>query len=161
MPAAVAAVQAALKNPDCVGIFGTPPSSYGILGPSLGYSALSVFNYLINNNDISFDLFTGKSAVDIAQTKQTTSILGGLGVTTDVPTITINSTTTGVPGNAGFWNLSSTTTNAETLLHELGHALYDIGWSGDQIPPDATDDFQEKLNQDTVADKCGPALGGK
>jgi RHS repeat-associated protein len=146
-------IAAALSHSDCSGIFGTAPPSYGWLGPNPGSTPGSVLNYLLNNNDISFGQTQDPAAN--AETTPNTTFFSSIGATTAIPTIVINNTTTGVAGATGFWNLSGASQDASTLLHELGHVLYYLGWKGDQIVPETPDpDYLEVTNNQVIASSC-------
>jgi len=147
-------VVAALAHSECSSIFGTAPTSGSLLGPNPGNTPYQVFAYLYINGDISFG--TMVNAGDAAETTYNQTLASELGITTAIPTITISNQTTFPANTPGFWNQGSTTnvTNAVTLLHELGHALADLGWQNDQILDDSNDSGQSLSNQATVRTDC-------
>jgi hypothetical protein len=119
MPAAYFAAAAALADPKCSGLFGTADTRNNGWDPT----------------DILADIITGTKygSVKFAE-------IGTNNVATTVPAgrlpipglagsvlITINSHD---DPNYNFWNNASTMEQAETLLHELGHAYNFLRGSG-------------------------------
>jgi hypothetical protein len=113
-----------------------------------------VLSYLYIQGDISFGATDRSDAV--AETDPNSGILGAVGLTTNIPTIMINNTTAPPQGLVGFWSqaTSNAATNPTTLLHELGHVLDFLGWTGDKILNDSTSDQTSENNDALITSKC-------
>jgi hypothetical protein len=151
-------LDAALSNSDCASIFGTP----GFLGGNA--TAAQVLNSLIGGSSqygsIQFvdpDTATPfqKIALNDFQSAAATvsnhpiwSWFGGRS------TSTIYISTLDAPGSFN----SSTLDAEETILHELGHLLANLGWSGDTITNDTNNPTASAANTQKVISACGKYL---
>jgi hypothetical protein len=150
-------VQNALGKQDCVeSVFGKSPGGF-LLGRNVGLaanmpSALNVFLGMTHDGPwgriIFTDLPEGRSAITAATGK--TAYSTALNRDVDVEAVSIM--------NRAFWNKQNDTENALDLLHELGHVLRKMGWSGGQFMDDDVDDDINLANSDSIKKYCGKYL---
>jgi RHS repeat-associated protein len=136
LPAALLNAYTALNHGDCAGIFGSPPANQ----PNLPPTAEGELTSLIINSDIAFQKITSGAVA-------TTEVSDGQ------PTVTINTVIPG-PGYANYWNQGSAYWNGVTILHELGHVLADLGWTGDQILDDSDSADLSRSNTNVIIANC-------
>jgi len=122
LPDAEAIALQALKNPECSGLFGSKPGS--------SLTGAEVLRSLAGDGVYGRIQFENKGPNwGVAETRP--AITMGLllrGRTSSVVT-TINSFSDGKKTGL-YWNDNNLLENAETLLHELGHALRVLGFVG-------------------------------
>jgi hypothetical protein len=127
------------SNADCAGLFGGGP-----------YPSATTLLAQIDNS-FQFGPLTSK---DGTVTSATTTGYGQVGygaitLNTSV-TIMLNNTSPGasfVSGNVDDW--------AVTILHELGHAVYDLyGSYASKITPDGNDTKLSEANTNLIKEKC-------
>jgi hypothetical protein len=53
-----------------------------------------------------------------------------------------------------MWNFTSPQNQALTLLHEMGHVLANMGWTGGLFANDDSDEMINKMNQDFITKAC-------
>lgn len=159
-------LDAALSDPNCSKIFGSA-NLFGSGGPT----AEDVLNSLITAaNGGSGSPYGSIQFIEPGSG----SVPAGILANTGASAVTIKN-------NLGFWhnlfNLSgpstiyistldtnnssfnSSSASAElTILHELGHLLSNLGWWGDQIKPDASNEKQSAKNDTTITNACGKDL---
>ena len=151
LPAAIALAMQALQNADCASLMGTAPGSPSpstVLGElQTGTSGLGYF--AINNIDSSPG--TVVSATTQASGYSTVPIDGGFQSQATSVTITINDL-------AGYFVGNNLVDQAATIIHELGHAFYDLpSLGGSLILPDAGNVSQSEANQALVMQTCFPS----
>jgi hypothetical protein len=151
LPAAIALAMQALKSTDCSGLMGTAPGS-----PSPSsvledlQSGTGGFGFFVINN---IDSPPGQ---EVSATTQVASwanvpVDGGFQLQATSVIITINDL-------AGNFVGSDATAQAATIIHELGHAFYDLpALGGSSILPDAGNVSKSEANQALVMKKCFPA----
>jgi RHS repeat-associated protein len=151
------ALNAALANPLCASVFGTP----GLLSPTA--TATQILDSLIASaqpgataspyGSIQFSDTLGVDAETSTTPWARFKHSLGLPVSSTITVSTIWNIGNGQPGY-GYFNTS--TINAEsTILHELGHVLTNLDWKGG-IQPDKQD--TSATNTTTIMNACGSAL---
>lgn len=134
----------ALSNPDCAGLFGGGPYP----------DPIKVLSQL--SNSFTFGPIEDKTNPDGTKTITSATTTGSgsvmygyIPVNTSV-TINLNNTSAGasfVSGNVNDW--------AITILHELGHAFYDLyGSAASKITPDGDSTAKSEANTALVKEKC-------
>ena len=58
----------------------------------------------------------------------------------------------------GDWNLNSDYTNALLLLHEMGHVLENMGWTGGVFQNNDSNPFVNQMNDNFLKTDCGKDL---
>ena len=150
LPAAIALAMQALQNPDCSGLMGTAPGSPS---PSSVLADLQSgtggFGFIAINN---IDSPPGQvvSATTQIASFDNVPVDGGFQLQATSVIITVNDL-------AGNFVDGNTVEQAATLIHELGHAFYDLpALGGSSILPDAGNVAQSEANQALVMGNCFP-----
>ena len=146
---ALAKAEQALSNPDCAGLFGLTGQqgnqSPGALAVLAMISGSFVFGPIANTGNF----ITSATTAGIGS--KTIPIPGNATMVVNASVlITLNNTTNGasfVSGSANDW--------AATILHELGHAYWDLfGQGTSKILPDGTNSQQSLKNQALIKKDC-------
>lgn len=146
MPAAFAsAIEALTLNADCMNLFGTAATRAGKFNPVDVLTNIVYGTHTLGNINFS----NHSSDWGVAQTRPA-GIFPIPGLAGKV-SITINEL---VSSGLSLWNSGNTLENADTLLHELGHAFNDLrGAGGFAIPNSA--ESKDNLAFDTlIKQKC-------
>jgi RHS repeat-associated protein len=147
------AAQALLNNPNCSTLFGwtggagnaSPSSIEGIIGVLSNISNSYKFGSIPSPDDtVTSATTTGVGSSSIAVPNGTMLVSAGV-------VITVNNTTPSasfVSGNVNDW--------AATILHELGHAYWDLYGPGTSlIVPDSSSTATSMANSALVRQRCG------
>lgn len=144
MPAAFSRAIAALTlNQDCMNLFGTDQTRAGKFNP---VNVLTDIVYGSHNfGTVSFSLNSANWGVARARPAGFPPIPGFA----PKEKIVINELS-----GYGFWNNGDATENADTLLHELGHAFNDIRGAGNFALPNSAEDSDPYAFDKLIKQTC-------
>jgi hypothetical protein len=144
MPAAFArAIQGLSLNADCMSLFGTAQTRAG------GFNPISVLSNIVygSNSLGSINFSTHSASWGVAETRPA-GLLPIPGLAGKV-SISINQS-----AGYGFWNNGDTVENADTLLHELGHAFNDLKGAGGFALPNSAEKNDPYAFGKLIQQKC-------
>jgi hypothetical protein len=136
----------------------------GTLIPLASPSALQVFNSIVSGGQygrIVFGQTQNPAAIATTQASASsiTIALSPLEIVFTYNTIIINNTTNAAYTGSQDWNFDlSSFDNALTLLHEMGHVLSDMGWTGGLFNDNDGSAFVNQMNDNLLKVNCGSYL---
>jgi len=157
IPGAQTLADAALGQDKCAAIFGTPPPlGSGWFGSGPTPTPTQILDSIIAGGTYGSISFTNAGSTGfVAQTDPSLTsvrlILGTGQIVYTNFTVLIN---TALNPGTNMWNSGSATDNATTLLHELGHILDFMGWTGGQFVNDDSDASVNLANTKLIQDNC-------
>jgi RHS repeat-associated protein len=159
--AAESDVWEALRHPECVNaVFGTAPNlGSGLFGTGPTPTVQDVFASITSNGTYGNIVFGTPANPDANSQTQpalwsATLILSSGQLVFTYNTITINNSTNPALAGSNAWNFASTAQNAITLLHELGHVLSNMGWTGGYFNNDDDNRIINGVNDQWIQLRC-------